>query len=360
MRKVGAGVLVAVLVAGVGGAGSAHAAPLFNPTGPWNAPIPASPALEPNSALQVSTLSTSIVLGSPKPDIATTSSTTPIYRVTSSTPKVPVVINGPASGPGPTHQLLQSMIDAHGGLPIPAGATVSPGSDGRLTVLDTTNKHLFEFYRASPPEQNADGKWHADTAGLMDQYDLDPGYFSSSAWPGLTPSQGWDWGARATQLPLAGGLITFEDLNAGVIDHAVEVEIKDACPDQFVYPAQDTDGQDSSPACIHEGARLQLDPAHNVDADNDPPLAKMVERAAKKYGLIVTDRTQSYPARFYGQNKLTEPTNPYTSGPGVGGVPNGNLGYFGGKTATQVFANFPWDKLRVIAGHHCTATPCVP
>ena len=60
-----------------------------------------------------------------------------------------------------------------------------------------------------------------------------------------------------------------------------------------------------------------------------------------------------------GQDPQTEPIpNPYTSGPGVGGVNNGNKGYFGGLYPWQLFGNFPWSRLRVIASPHCTGVPC--
>ena len=62
---------------------------------------------------------------------------------------------------------------------------------------------------------------------------------------------------------------------------------------------------------------------------------------------------------FYGQDPRTESSNPYTSGSGVGGVNNGGHGYFGGLQPWQLFQNFPWSRLRLLAGTHCTSAPCL-
>src|SRR5207248_10267625 len=106
-----------------------------------------------------------------------------------------------------------------------------------------------------------DSRWHADWGGIMDNTDTDPGYFSVNSWPGLTGTQGYNWGATATSLPLAGGLITFDDLNSGVIAHAVAGSFHNSCQAYFIAPAQRLDGTDTSSSCLPAGAKLQLDPA---------------------------------------------------------------------------------------------------
>jgi len=211
------------------------------------------------------------------------------------------------------------------------------------------------------PPCHGDGRWHADWGGMMDQATTDPGFFSVNSWPGLTGTQGYDWGASATSLPLAGGLITFDDLRSGTIGHAVAgafVGLK-TCATYFSYPAQRDDGVSVLPDCLPEGARLQLDPSYDVAGDSNPPLTKAIERAAQTYGIVVRDKTDDT-FSFYGQDPRTESSNPYTSGPGVGGVPNGGRGFFGGLRASQLFDRFPWNRLRVVAARRCTAAPCLP
>jgi hypothetical protein len=366
-----AATLVALLAMG----GTAQAANYFSPTGPWNAPVPANPPLEPNSTQMVSYITSVIAQktaeGGGRPYINTTSYSTPVYRVGPSTPKQPIKIE-----PGDkTHQqVLQNAINLNGGVPFPAGAEPAPGTDGHIVVYDDTSKKLYEFWHASSPSMNnltcttlpwknlqpcyRDSKWHADWGGIMDQTDTDPGWFSNQSWSGIPQDQGWNWGATATSLPLLGGLITFDDLNSGVIRHALAGAFYNSCGAYWVAPAQRHDGNDTNANCLPEGTKLQLDPSYNVDADSNPPLTKAVERAAQTYGIIVRDNTGGS-FGFYGEQPITTPPNPYREGPGVGGVDNGNKGYFGGLEAWQLFENFPWSRLRVVQSTHCSVKgPC--
>jgi hypothetical protein len=377
MRSARAAALAAAAVVAALAAAPARAEQAFSPAGPWNKPIAANPALEPTSAAQVNALATYIRLKADPlhpehsfPYFQHANYSTPIHRVGAGAPKRSLTINGNR----PHQQTLIQSINGNGGVPFPPGAQAADGTDGHITVLDTSAHVLYEFWRASSPEQNApgctqaldwgapchgDGQWHAEYGGIMDQYDTDPGYFSNAAWPGLAPTDGWHWGATATSLPLLGGLITFEDLRSGVIGHAVGIALPDACASYFVHPAQRSDGNQNEPTCIPEGARLQLDPTYDVNADTNPPLTKAVERAAQKYGLVVHDITHDN-VGFAGQDPQTEATNPYRTGPGVGGIDNGNRGFFGDRQPYNLFQSFPWSRLRVIAARHCTAHPCLP
>jgi hypothetical protein len=359
----------------------ALAASPFSPTGIWNKPLPASPDIDPNSLLMVTTLASDIAnqARGPRPDypyLSQASYSTPVYYVDADTPKQQVVIDNRST----KNRLLQEKIDEDGGVPIPEGARAAAGRDGHITIVDTDRRVFYEFWRASSPEQNAldclrplpwhrppftlafchrDGRWHALTGGIMKDYDVNPGFFSNAAWPDLEDHQGWTWGATATSLPFLGGLITLEDLRSGVIDHAVAGSLPEACRNVFMYPAQREDGVRIGPGCMPEGARLQLDPAYDVEADDNPPLTKMVERAAQRYGIIIRDVTHDN-FGFEGQDPLTEPEDPYRTGPGVGGIDNGNKGFFGGKRPSELFRNFPWHRLRVIAARRCRAAPCLP
>jgi hypothetical protein len=373
-RGLRAGLAIAAAVAALSvGATSAQAGEYFSPTGPWNAPIPANPTLDPNSGPIVSTMTStinSLAAQQVPPNVNTDKSSVPIYYANSSTPKQPITIDGNQNH----HTVLRREINEEGGVPFPAGAQPAPGTDGHIVVYDTSSKKMYEFWRASSPKMNGlsclflpwtdnrpcyrDSRWHADWGGMMDEVDVDPGVFTPNAWPGVG-TDGYGWGASATSLPLLGGLITFEDLNAGVIDHAVAAAFGNVCTNYFMGPAQREDGDDASPNCLPEGARLQLDPSYNVDADSNPPFTKAVERAAQKYGIIVRDKTGvGGSLAIFGQDPQTQPSNPYTSGPGIGGTNNGGRGYFGGTRPYELLRNFPWHRLRVISAPHCTTAPC--
>src|SRR4051812_21644277 len=254
-------------------------ASFFGASGPWNAALPSAPALDANSAPIVTAMSQRISAaeqrGAP-PSINTTSYSTPVWPA-SGTRRRLVYDNDPNT----SMAKAIAALNAAGGLPIPAGAQPGAGTDGQIVIYDGTARTLYEFWRASTPRMNAltclaplpwgepchhDGKWHAVYGGLMDDVGSDPGFFSPAAWP-TAGTSGWHWGARATSLPLLGGLITFDDLRSGTIDHAVAAGFTTVCRSYFVAPAQRDDGTDTSASCLPEGTRLQLDPAYDVSHD---------------------------------------------------------------------------------------------
>src|SRR4051794_16496552 len=190
--------------------------------------------------------------------ISTNTFSTPVYTVGSATPKQPISID-----PGAPWQ--QPLIGALGaGVPFPANAQPAAGTNGHVTGYDSGNDTLYEFWHASSPAMNApgcagalpwgapchgDGRWHADWGGAMDHATTDPGFFSVNSWPGLSGTQGYNWGASATSLPLAGGLITFDDLRSGVIDHALAGGVAggEKRAPRFIFPGPPRGGPSPAP-----------------------------------------------------------------------------------------------------------------
>ncbi|MGH2839059.1 MAG: hypothetical protein ACRDJY_12030, partial [Thermoleophilaceae bacterium] len=285
-------ILAAALVLGaLGLAGTAHADRPFSEDGVWNRPIASNPAIDVLSPLRMIDLrrlmNTSEATGKP-PALNYKSWSTTVYHVDDSTPRQPLVIDGPVdASPSPQQVQLQALIDADGGVPFPAEAEPSDENDAQITVVNTDTGRLFEFFEASTPQQNApgctgllpsgepchgDGRWHATTGGTMYDHQGDAGYFSRFSWPGLGPDDGWRWGATATSLPMLGGLITLEDLDSGVIDHALHAAVPAACRAEIRFPAQRNDASawQTYAACMPEGARLQLNPLYNVNQLSHP------------------------------------------------------------------------------------------
>jgi hypothetical protein len=174
-----------------------------------------------------------------------------------------------------------------------------------------------------------------------------PGYFSSSSWPGLHGQDGWNWGATATSLPVTAGLIEISEMQRGRIDHAIAVALPDACAGWFAWPAQRTDGESTDPWCIPEGAKLRLDPSVDVQALRLPPITAMVARAAQRYGLIVRDRTAGSFA-FYAESPKPAQVRFY----------GGKAPIWGGEPPSRALDRFPWSALQVLRTHACTRAPC--
>jgi hypothetical protein len=307
------------------------------PTSPWNAGLDPAAPLDSRSAARVATLTKVIATAaaSNSPSVLNTGTySTPLYVVDASTPRVPVKLDH-AGAP-----VLRSAF-AHG-VPIPPGAIASHGNDGHMTIYQPATDSMWEFWQAT---RKADG-WHAVWGGAMRGVSTNPGFYSGDVWPGAS-SEGWTWGASASGLPIAAGLVTAADLRAGSIAHAVAAAIPNACASLFVWPAQRTDGTSTDANCLPEGAHLRLDPTVNVDALSVSPVARMIARAAQQYGIIVRDVTHSNVALFA--------EHPATAGAALYGAagPMGPVDY-------RSLAGFPWDRLQMLAGRMCTKRPCQP
>src|SRR5213079_1948589 len=99
------------------------------------------------------------------------------------------------------------------------------------------------------------------------------------------------WGSSASSLPMAGGMVTIAELQSGHIDHALQLLIPTSQKGVFAWPAQRTDGTDTSSTAIPEGARFRLDPNLDLSQLSLPPVTRMMAEAAQTYGMIVNDVT---------------------------------------------------------------------
>jgi hypothetical protein len=123
------------------------------------------------------------------------------------------------------------------------------------------------------------------------------------------------------------------------------------------WPANRGDGTNTNSLAIPEGLRFRLPASLNLTTYNTQhpltPIAMAIAVAAQKYGFVVDARSGSNGGSI-GLNlgdstpyTVAGLSNPYASGPGVGGV--GDQGLFGGLTENnQLMANFPWSYLEAL------------
>lgn len=287
----------------------------FSPNSVWNAALPRGVPLSPASQQYVTTLEQQV--RSSGPWINTTQYSVPVYIVGPNQPRVPVKLD--QSAPGSVDELARAFA---AGVPIPRGAQASRGTDQHLVIWQPSSDTMWEFWRA----HQVDGAWHAYWGGKMTDVSHNPGYFTNPP----------DWGASATSLPLLGGLMMPGEIRAGEIDHALAMAVPTAST-RAVWPAQRSDGHDSSPTAIPEGTRFRLNPDLNIAALHLPPLTAMMARAAQRYGIIVRD--QSGAVTFYAQTPPVAGPNPYA----------GPHGLFDGLGPDQLLRDFPWSQLQVVS-----------
>ncbi|HTA35691.1 MAG TPA: hypothetical protein VK761_03155 [Solirubrobacteraceae bacterium] len=305
-------------------ANSKQAFRFFSPTSFWNQPLPADAPLAAESSALVGDLDTQVAAleaSGAGPWINTRDWSVPVYTVSARQPTVRVRLVG-AFG----ERALQSAWDA---VPLPPAAQPALGKDAHLVVWQPSSDRLWEFWHLT----HGAGGWSAEWGGAIRHVSNSSGVYGPRAWPG---AKSW-WGASASSLSIAGGLITLSDLRRGSIDHALAISIADVRAGVYASPARRDDGVSTDPLSLPEGARLRLPPNLDLGALHLPRLTLEIARAAQRYGLIVRDR--SFAIAFFAQDPIPTGTEPYA---GAGG-------YFEGRYPNQLLASFPWNKLEVLA-----------
>lgn len=304
-------------------AGSVLATPagaqqFFAPSSVWNSAIKAGAPLDAASSALVAELQRQ--RRSTTAWINTTENSTPLYRVSAAQPHSRVILDTTAA---------PALQDAFNSVPIPADARPAAGGDGSLLIWQPATDTLWEFWRL----YRGAGGWHAVWGGRMQNVSDSPGYYRDREQAPGVFSERWFWGAPATSLSLAGGLITLRDLRHGRINHALQLAIPQPREGVWSFPAQRSDGNLDSLGAIPEGATFRLDPRLDLNALDLPPVTLMIARAAKRYGIII-DNVAGCVA-FRAEDPTPSGTNPYPE-------------LFGHRTPRQLLDQFPWAHLQVL------------
>ncbi len=293
----------------------------FSPTSVWNTPLADDAPLDPESAAITADLNTEVqreVRSHKGPAINTSAFSVPIYTVPADQPTVPVTLRRSTTA--------AALRTAWSAVPLPVNAQPAAGTDRHLVVWQPSTDKLWEFWRL----QHHESGWQADWGGAMQDVSSGSGVYGQDSWPGATP---W-WGASASSLSIAGGLITLEDLERGKIDHALAISLPQIRAGVYALPAQRTDGKSTNPQTLPEGAHLRLDPKVDIDALNLPPLTRMIAEAAQRYGIFVRDGAST--VCLYAQDPTPSGQNPFL----------GPDGYFEGWRAPM--DAFPWNRMQLL------------
>ena len=231
----------------------------FAATSTWNTRIAAAATADPNSPAMIDLLNS---IGRSRGFlIAVKQWTWSVYEADRSTPRFNVWLRASWA---PARLLV--------GVPIPANAVPDPAGDGHLAVIDRTSGCEYDFWQAV---HSADGSWSAAWANALD-----------------TGGSGWfaqGLSARGSGAAGLGGLIRPEEIAAGRIDHALSFSFNYAKAGGPVAPATESDGTSTLPGAIPEGARLQLDPAMDLEALGLKPYELAIARALQTYGMVLVD-----------------------------------------------------------------------
>jgi hypothetical protein len=159
--------------------------------------------------------------------------------------------------------------------PYPFGSETQSegGSDRHALMVDTDTCTLFELY---------DARWNGGNpdAGSGVIFDL-----GSNA---LRPA-GWT-SADAAGLPILPGLVRYDEVAAGSIDHAIRFTV-DCTRNRYVWPARHQAGTRDA-TCPPMGARFRL--RAGFDVSGFGPDAQVILTAMQRYGMIVADNGSNW------------------------------------------------------------------
>ena len=161
-----------------------------------------------------------------------------------------------------------------GPYPIPIDAPIEGGADSdgdrHVLVVDDTNCVLYEMFYAFPQD---DGSWEASSAAIYDlsSHDLRPVYWTS---------------ADAAGLPILPGLIRYEEIEAGRIEHAIRFTLSET-RQAFIWPARHyaSDLTDEMYPPMGQRFRLRAD----FDTSDFDPIVQIILTAMQEYGIILAD-----------------------------------------------------------------------
>ena len=163
-----------------------------------------------------------------------------------------------------------------GPYPIPPDAPVEGGPDAggdrHVLVVQAGTCRLYELFDA----HREGGGWRAGSGAV---WDLRSNRLRPAGWTS----------ADAAGLPILAGLVRYEEVARGRIDHAIRVTV-DRSQASYLWPARHQAGQ-AGASLPPMGLRLRL--RAGVDVAGFPYQARVILQAMRTHGLVVADNGSS-------------------------------------------------------------------
>ena len=188
---------------------------------------------------------------------------------------IPYVVVAGAQSPVNINFTAYGAESDPGPMPIPANAPIegdpNPGTgDRHVLVLDSGNCFLYELFSSVP---SSNGSWNADSAAVWDLL--------------ANEQRPWAWtSADAAGLPIFPGLIRYDEVAAGQIQHAIRFTLPQSRA-AMVPPASHWAANSTNANAPPMGMRLRLKAGYDISGFS--PHVQVILAAMKKYGLIMAD-----------------------------------------------------------------------
>ncbi len=243
--------------------------PVFPSNNVWNTRVDNLP-VDAHSATYVNTIGPSMPL---HPDYGAGGGI-PYNLVPGTQAKVAVTFNY-GSDPGP--------------YPIPANPQIEPGSDAHSLIIDTTNCVLYELFAL---QKESNGSWHAGSGAIFN--------LKSNA---LRPD-GWT-SADAAGLPMLPGLVRYDEVASGHIDHAIRFTAPQT-RNTYIWPARHFASSLTGSQYPQFGQRFRL--KASFDISSFPQQVQVILQAMKTYGIILADNGASWHIAGVGDTRWNDDT----------------------------------------------------
>ncbi len=155
-----------------------------------------------------------------------------------------------------------------GPYPLPAHPHIEGGSDRHVLLVDRDSCKLYELFAAV----RQGGTWHAGSGAI---WNLRSNHLRPNGWTS----------ADAAGLPILPGLVRYDEVAAGVINHALRFTAS-RTSNHHIWPARH-DAGDADPGLPPMGLRVRL--KASVDISGYGRQARVVLQALKTYGMILAD-----------------------------------------------------------------------
>jgi hypothetical protein len=156
-----------------------------------------------------------------------------------------------------------------GPYPIPVHPKIEAGSDRHMIIVDKSTCRLYELFAA----RHTSTGWRAGSGAI---WNLKSNKLRPDTWTS----------ADAAGLPILPGLVRYDEVARGAIDHALRFTVP-VTRSAHIYPARHDAGIGNSPNLPPMGLRLRLKASVSIaglDAED-----QVILTALKTYGMIIAD-----------------------------------------------------------------------
>jgi hypothetical protein len=178
----------------------------------------------------------------------------------------------------PTHFTLYGDESDPGPYPIPPHAPIEAGSDHHVLVVDRGSCSLYET-GGSRYVGGTSNSWTAGGGALFNLNragPLRPDFWTS---------------ADAAGLPIFPGLVRYDEVAAGHLEHAIRVTF-DQTQRAFIHPATHYASDSCNANLPPMGLRLRLKPSYSLSQFSGQAL--VIARAFKHYGIVNADNGSNW------------------------------------------------------------------